>query len=71
MSKRRGIFSLIWLAIWTLGAFVAVTQLWLLPENPPLVQFLLLAGLALMCCIAWLITAWSIVSGLVRANDRN
>jgi len=56
LSKRSSIFAIIWLALWTLGAFVAITQFWLLPEEAPLSQSAVLIGVLIFCAIAWLIT---------------
>ncbi len=66
MTVRRGLFTIIWFALWTVGAFVAITQLWLLPEEPPLAQFLLLGGLSILFAALWILTLWKAFAQLFQ-----
>jgi len=56
LPKRSSIFAAVWLALWTLGGFVCVTQFWLLPEDAPRAQSAVLIGVLLLCSVAWLLT---------------
>lgn len=70
MSKRRGIFSIIWIALWTLGAFIALTQLWLQPEEGQMMQKLVLAGFGLVCVIGWIAAARALFRAMTGPDAR-
>lgn len=68
MSKTSTIFCFVWLSLWTVGAFVGVTQLFLLPEDPPLVQTAILTLFTLGCALAWTFAFYRLVRSMAKPS---